>query len=112
MFPNRFLLAAAAIANTGAEPVDAAPRDPEDPTQSMERELAALELEMPDLQHRHRDVFSYANAWAERHDALVRDTPMQLRPLLEQRLHRIGVRWGVASGARMTSQFPAIKLPV
>ena len=78
----------------------------------IERSLRELEQEMPDLQHRHRDVFSYANAWAERHDALLRRTPAPLRGLVEQRLHRIGVRWGVASGVRMTAQFPAIKLPV
>ncbi len=78
----------------------------------IERSLRELEQEMPDLQHRHRDVFSYANAWAERHDGLLRRTPPDLRGLVEQRLHRIGVRWGVVSGVRMTAQFPAIKLPV
>lgn len=87
--------------------------DPATPAiREMERALKELENEMPDLQHRHRDVFSYANAWAERHDALVRQTPPELRSLVEQRLHRIGVRWGVANGVRMTAQFPAIKLPV
>lgn len=78
----------------------------------MERALSELENEMADLQHRHRDIFSYANAWAERHDALLRTTPTELRSLLEQRLHRIGVRWGVVTGVRMTAQFPAIKRPL
>ncbi len=71
--------------------------------------ILALEQAMPDLQHRCRDLFSYANAWAEAHDGIISRTPPQLRVGAEQRLHRIGVRWGVANGVRMTGQFPALK---
>lgn len=73
--------------------------------------ITRLELEMPDLQLRYRDLFSYANAWAERYDAIVADVAVECRAAVEQRLHRVGVRWGVASGVRMTGQFPAFKLP-
>lgn len=71
--------------------------------------ILALEQAMPDLQHRCRDLFSYAHAWAEAHDGIMLRTPPQLRASVEQRLHRIGVRWGVANGVRMTGQFPALK---
>jgi hypothetical protein len=71
--------------------------------------IALLEREMPDFQHRHRDLFAYANAWAERYDAIIAATPLALRESVEKRLQRIGVRWGVAQGVRMTTQFPALK---
>ena len=74
--------------------------------------IGMLELEMQDLQNRHRDLFSYANAWAERYDAIIAATPQPLRGEVEKRLHRIGVRWGVATGPRMTMQFTALKLPI
>ena len=74
--------------------------------------IVRLELDMHDLQHRHRDLFSYANAWAERYDAIMAVTPHGRREVVENRLHRIGVRWGVATGPRMTMQFPALKNPV
>ncbi|MDQ3205370.1 MAG: hypothetical protein M3Q40_02420 [Pseudomonadota bacterium] len=70
-----------------------------------------LAQDMCDLQHQHRDLFAFANAWAERHDAIIAATPALLRPSVEQQLHRIGVRWGVAQGVRATAQFPALKLP-
>jgi hypothetical protein len=73
--------------------------------------IASLEEEMPNFQHRHRDLFAYANAWAERYDAIIAVTPLSMRESVEKRLHRIGVRWGVAQGVRMTMQFPAIKTP-
>ena len=72
--------------------------------------IARLEEDMPDLQHRHRDLFAYAAAWAERHDEILRATPPELREATEKRLRRIGIRWGVADGVRMTGQFPALKL--
>lgn len=73
--------------------------------------ITELETEMHDLQHRHRDLFSYANAWAERHDAILAATPHALRASVERRLQRVGIRWGVAHGVRVTSQFPALKIP-
>lgn len=76
----------------------------------LDRAIAELELEMPDLQHRYRDVFAYANAWAVRHDAILAAVPAPLRASAEARLLRIGIRWGVAHGVRVTTQFPALKL--
>ena len=73
--------------------------------------LSRLELEMHTLQHRHRDLFAYANAWAIRHDAILSSAPAHLRASVQKRLQRIGIRWGVADGVRMTGQFPALKLP-
>lgn len=73
--------------------------------------ITGLEAEMQDMHFRHRDLFAYANAWAERHDAILGATPEPLRAQVEHRLQRIGIRWGVAQGVRMTSQFPALKLP-
>lgn len=73
--------------------------------------IGQLELEMPDLKLLHRDLFAYANAWAERYDAILARVPDDLREATEQRLHRIGIRWGVADGVRMTGQFPAIEQP-
>lgn len=73
--------------------------------------IARLEQDMADLQHRHRDLFSFANAWAERYDALVADTPADLQAATQARLQRIGVRWGVAQGVRATAQFPVLKPP-
>ncbi len=77
----------------------------------LDRAIRDLETEMPDLQHRHRDLFTYANAWAIRHDAILAATPSPLRDEVEARLLRIGIRWGVAHGVRVTAQFPALKLP-
>lgn len=73
--------------------------------------ILRLELEMADLKHVHRDLFAYANAWAVRYDAILAATPDDLRETTVQRLHRIGIRWGVADGVRMTGQFPAIEQP-
>lgn len=85
--------------------------DPASPHLAVDEALARLEAEMPDLQHRHRDLFAYANAWAERHDAVLAMTPADLRGDVEARLRRIGVRWGLVDGVRTTTQFPALKLP-
>ncbi len=79
--------------------------------QALDDAIRQLELEMADLKHMHRDLFAYANAWAERYDAILAATPGELREATVQRLHRIGIRWGVADGIRMTGQFPAIELP-
>lgn len=75
----------------------------------LEQAIAELEAEMGDLQLRHRDLFAYANAWAERHDAVMRLAPPELHAETEARLRRIAIRWGLAEGARMTAQFPALR---
>ncbi len=64
---------------------------------------------MPGLQHGHRGLFAFAAAWAERHDAILRDTPATLREATSLRLRRVAIRWGVADGVRMTGQFPALE---
>lgn len=74
----------------------------------LESELAALESEMPRLQAQASNVFELASAWAERHDAIVAATPAQSREVAEARLRRIGIRWGMAPGVRMTGQFLAL----
>lgn len=74
----------------------------------LEHAISALEEEMADLQLRHRDLFAYANAWAERHDAIMRLAPPELRDGTQARLRRIAIRWGLADGVRMTAQFPAL----
>jgi len=78
-----------------------------DPTE-LEHAITTLEVEMADLQLRHRDLFAYANAWAERHDAIMRLSPPELRAGTEARLRRIAIRWGLADGVRLTAQFPAL----
>jgi hypothetical protein len=79
--------------------------------QVLEAELAALDREMPRMQSTAGNVFALATAWAERHAAILERTPPSLRSLMETRLQRIGIRWGVVHGARMTTQFPALGLP-
>lgn len=74
----------------------------------LEFELAALESEMPRLQAQASNVFELASAWAERHDAIVAATPAGSRDVVEARLRRIGIRWGMTQGVRMTAQFPAL----
>ncbi len=72
--------------------------------------IGELETEMEHLQQRHLDMFAFANAWAERYDALIARFPEDKRESVEKRLHRVGVRWGMATGVRMTGQFAAVKL--
>ena len=74
----------------------------------LEAELAALESEMPELQARAGNVYALAGAWAERHDAIVAATPAELVAKVQERLRRIGIRWGMVHGPRMTTQFPAL----
>lgn len=71
--------------------------------------INGLEAEMADLQLRHRDLFAHANAWAERHDAVMRLAPPHLEEAARARLRRIAIRWGLADGARVTRQFPALR---
>lgn len=75
---------------------------------TLEAELEALDREMPKLQSMSANVFALATAWAERHAAILQRTPPAMRPQMEAALERIGIRWGVVHGVRMTAQFPAI----
>ncbi len=70
--------------------------------------IVELESEMAHLQTGHPDLFAFANAWAKRYDAILAATPESMRAAAEQRLHRIGIRWGLVHGVRMTGQFPAL----
>ena len=70
--------------------------------------IAELEREMDHLQLRHPGAFAIANAWAERHDAIVPMSPPALRADVQSRLSRIGIRWGVMPGARVTQEFHAL----
>lgn len=74
----------------------------------MDAELDALELDMPALQARARGLFALATAWAERHDAIIAATPAASLGVVEARLRRMGIRWGMVPGARMTGQIPAL----
>jgi len=74
----------------------------------LESQLSALESEMPNLQLRAMNVFELARSWADRHDAIIASTPADLLGQVEARLRRIGIRWGMVSGMRMTGQFPAL----
>ena len=85
--------------------------EPEDLGPDLEAELEALDREMPRMQSMSPDIFALATAWAERHAAILERTPPSMRVAMEQRLHRMGIRWGVVNGARMTAQFPALGLP-
>ena len=75
---------------------------------ALEVEIASLETQMPQLQMKAGNMFAFANAWAERYDAILARTPPRLLPSVEARLRRIGIRWGVVSGARVTVQCPAL----
>lgn len=74
----------------------------------VDAELAALESDMPALQARAGDVFALATAWAERHDAILAVTPAASLGSVEARLRRMGIRWGMMPGTRITGQFPAL----
>ena len=74
----------------------------------IEAKLAVLESEMPSLQKHAANVFALASAWAERYDAIIAATPPALIGEVEARLRRIGIRWGMMPGKRMTGQFPAL----
>ncbi|HSR64616.1 MAG TPA: hypothetical protein VLM17_03295 [Xanthomonadaceae bacterium] len=77
----------------------------------LEADLDALEQAMPQLQlQQPGGMFAFAGAWAERHDALLARTPPAERGEMQARLRRIGIRWGLVEGARMTLQFPALPL--
>jgi len=77
----------------------------------LEAMIVELDLLMPELQLRHPGVFALANAWAERYDAVLAATPPELREDIEARLSRIGIRWGMMPGARVTREFHAMPVP-
>lgn len=77
----------------------------------LEAELQALDREMPRMQSTAGNIFALATQWAERHAAILQRTPPSMRSQMESRLQRMGIRWGVVNGARMTTQFPALGLP-
>lgn len=76
---------------------------------TLEAMVHALEREMPQLQLRNGGVFALAQAWAERHDAILSLAPPAFHAAIEARLERIGIRWGLAPGARVTREFPALR---
>ena len=78
-------------------------------TPELDALIEQLEQQMPDLQMRNGNVFALANAWAARYDAIMAVTPPGLRAEVESRLSRIGIRWGVAPGARVTTEFRALE---
>ena len=77
-------------------------------TDEVEALVEQLERQMPDLQMRHANVFALANAWAERHDAILAAAPHADRGNVAARLARIGIRWGMVPGARVTTEFRAL----
>jgi hypothetical protein len=77
-------------------------------TPEVEALIKDLEHQMPDLQMRHGNVFALANAWAERYDAIIAATPREMQASVEARLSRIGIRWGMMPGARVTTEFRAL----
>ena len=83
-------------------------QEPSTTPEALEAELDALESEMPNIQARAANMFVLAGAWAERHDAIVAAAPPAALEAVEARLRRIGIRWGMMPGARMTAQFPAL----
>lgn len=80
-------------------------------TDEIEALITQLERQMPDLQMRHASLFALANAWAERHDAILAAAPKDDHPDIQARLARIGIRWGMAPGARVTREFRALGGP-
>lgn len=85
----------------------AAPADAANHPQ-IEALIDELEQEMPQLQLQHGDVFALANAWAMRYDAIIAVTPAGTQAAVETRLSRIGIRWGMMPGARVTTEFKAL----
>ena len=74
----------------------------------IEFRIAELEREMDHLQLRHPGTFAIANAWAERYDAIIAMTPRESCASIEGRLSRIGIRWGMMPGPRVTQEFHAL----
>jgi hypothetical protein len=77
----------------------------DDAGSAVDARLRELEEEMPRLYLRHGSVFALASAWAERHDAILARVPPEQRKEIAARLARIGIRWGVMPGSRITMEF-------
>lgn len=75
----------------------------------LDARLQALDEELPRLQQGSGGVFALASAWAERHDAILALAPPGLRDSIAARLERLGIRWGLVPGTRITREFPALK---
>jgi hypothetical protein len=88
--------------NTGPEPQAGAD------TAEIDAMIDALDQQMPQLQMQHGNLFALAGAWAERYDAILASTPAESLAEVSARLARIGVRWGVMPGARVTQEFRAL----
>jgi hypothetical protein len=82
-------------------PIDAA----DDAGPEIEARLHELEQDMEHMSLRHTTVFALASAWAERYDAIMALVPRDKRASVETRLARIGIRWGVMPGSRVTIEF-------
>jgi hypothetical protein len=102
------------LAPTLGPRADAGPGGKETPegaradSSALDQLIRQLEQQMPDLQIRHGNVFALANAWAERYDAILALAPRSERAGVEARLKRIGIRWGMMPGARITTEFRAL----
>lgn len=99
---------AAASPDHAAPPGGADPADGALDGAALDHLIHALEADLPQLQVRSGGVFALAHAWAERHDAILARTPPALLPTAKARLRRLGIRWGLASGSRVTREFPAL----
>jgi hypothetical protein len=73
----------------------------------IEARIHELEQLMPQLYKHRVSVFELAGTWAERYDQIIAMVPPAQRPAVEVRLARIGIRWGVMPGARVTIEFRA-----
>ena len=71
----------------------------------VEARINELEQDMPNLYLRHTTVFALASAWAEPYDAIMAMVSPEKRVDVEARLARIGIRWGVMPGSRVTIEF-------
>ena len=79
-------------------------------TKTLQELIAVLETDLPGLQARHPGTFAFASIWAQRYESILAQTPEPMRPAVEKQLLRIGIRWGVMPGARVTCQFPALTI--
>jgi hypothetical protein len=83
--------------------IDDATDETADAGPEVEARISELEQDMP---HLHRtSVFALASAWAQRYDAIIALVPQGERAAIEARLARIGIRWGVMPGSRVTLEF-------